>query len=267
MKRLWPIFLALPLLLGGCKQISKQLKIPSSRVRKIAHLDATTNDFELTKEEITVRSRTITSAQECTDIFGRNGKDLLTKRKKIYSIQVTIENKTDKKLVLPRENVGLKTASIRRVLKRVGYWTGMRALMTGGCLLGGVTMLTWVSLPLLPLIIYGPIVLASAALCAGAPFFLGLAILIPSLPIVTMLHSVKSHNANRMISKFVKQTCIVDEVTIEPGQTRSLLFFVRQRSYKRNFFMVFKREDENAILFDVQTVSINKNRSKKEKQQ
>ncbi len=266
MKRLWLIFLSLPLLLVGCKQINKKLGIPSSRVRKIAHLDATTNDFETTKHGITIRSRTITSAQECTDVFGRNGGDLLAKRKKIYPIQITIENKTEKTLILPRENVGIRTASVRRVLKRVGYWTGIRTLLTGGCLFGGVTILTWVSSPLVPIIVYGPPALAAAALCAGAPFFFILGILIPGLPLMTMLHSIKSHNANSMISKFVKRSCVLEQVTIAPGQTRSLLFFVRPRFYKKSFSMVFRQNDGDALLFDLRTTPIGRRRTKKVRQ-
>jgi len=241
--KLYFIVLLLPLFIGGCVQQPKQL------TRKLTHLDVNTSDYEKTKQGVTVRVTTLTTEKECVDALGKNGKYLLRdKKKKIYPIKITIDNKSNQPWHLSLNNIELQKASIKRVLKRLHYWTRTRILLTG--------------IPLLPVALFG-------FLFGGAGIFVLIiykeamslwlvsALLVPAAVTVPITQGVSSSYANHTITKQVKKSA-PKSLLIKPSQIKSTLIFVHERNYKSNFAITLQPKNEayDTLLFDVQLPAV-----------
>jgi len=234
----------LPLVISGCggnRQKKQERKERKARARKIArqkkelrlsHLnEKTCDDMRTDGKGSAVYTKALKTEGECIDTFGESGKYLLRgKRHKIIAFKMTIENNSKHPLVKTTKDLPFKTVGTRRALKKMrpsalfeaastcAKFTGANFLVGGAAnTLAGIGVVY--SMPLL-------IIASVPAWLATTPlFFFGL-----FAPIV---RGVKRVNKNRRLSRFVRKHILPKQIVVMPGETKTFLFFVRNRDLRK----------------------------------
>lgn len=235
----------------------------TKKIYQIPHLTAETCDYEQTKGGVTVRAKTLRTDQECTDAFGRNGKYLLRRRKrlrqgKIYPIKVTIENNGNRSTSLSKKNIKLKTVPLKQVLTRLHCQIFIHVAGPGLVILGVGAIATG-SLLYSLLVSFGAFIghTAISSVWSGI-FFASLGIIVATpiaLLSVPAILGVRAHNKNIESTALTgKPLAKQKPLVIEPGKKESLFLFVRQEEYTTNFNLALNGTEltNNSHSFDIQ---------------
>lgn len=278
--KLYFIALLAPLVIGGCIEGSNNL--PKHTENQLTHLFA---DYcEKTKQGITVRVKALTTEKECIGVFGKNGKYLLHgrklrgkklrgKRNKIYPIKITIDNQSNQPWHLSSNNIDIKKAPMKKVLKKLHYRTGIRALLIGISFLGVSSLAAGSAVVFLAngvVLFFSPILQFFSGFNPAALFsvtatlhlgahgaLLATPVTVPSAAVASTVQGVSSSLANHNLTKQVKESTL-QSMIVEPSQIKSTLIFVQQRDYKSNFAITLQPENEtdDTLLFDVQLPAV-----------
>lgn len=229
----------------------------------IPHLKPLTSyiDYAESRDDITLRVKKLTE-HDCKPLFGNRTRLLFKKRNKrppIYPIQLSITNKTNHRITLKPEDIGLILTDYKTVAKRIEHNTFLHALggivlgllITGGLAAGSAlavmsgsifTMLFGNALAA----ISAPLLITGVSVCLVTPFFL-----IVGTPIISAARGIETSKENlimkrELVDKSFKRCLIVDS-----GQTVDTLIFVSKPDLKPSFMISIGPKEKQPITFHV----------------
>ena len=215
--------LVLVLTCAGC------LKTPISRPKNVKHLTKETAKDIQTKEQVTVYSKTLTDTeQEAT--FGRSAQRQL-KKYDIIPVQLTLENHSTIYWVLSDKNITLNKLTIDEVNTKLFASYRWRPLWI---FLGGTALA----------IIVGPLV-GYGLLAAG--------IIFTTTSCVAVVDGTATHLNKKQMRKYLKDNCSEDGITLAPGITASVLFFVKESKLpsELGFTLIDNDLEKHALNFQM----------------
>ena len=234
--------LVLVLTCAGC------LKTPISRPKNVKHLTKETAKDIQTKEQVTVYSKTLTDTeQEAT--FGRSAQRQL-KKYDIIPVQLTLENHSTIYWVLSDKNITLNKLTIDEVNTKLFASYRWRPLWI---FLGGTALA----------IIVGPLVGIGIAPLIGEPVgillncvgygLLAAGIIFTTTSCVAVVDGTATHLNKKQMRKYLKDNCSEDGITLAPGITASVLFFVKESKLpsELGFTLIDNDLEKHALNFQM----------------
>ena len=201
--------------------------------------------------EILVKADVLTTKKECKAALGKGGKYILgSKRKRIYPIEVTIENKSKKTWKLEKRNIELKTADPKIVTKRMQRRPLVQAFFSsiaagikyvafaffGGLILGGIEAST-----------ESPVFTAIVAI----PFWIIQMVLGFKLRMASTEGYVKAAISNKEIENKIDDLSVFQDIVLQPLEKKIFFLFVKKQDYKDKFGITFTDRDNNEKRFIV----------------
>lgn len=211
------------LVLPGCKQ-------PTYKPKSIQQISLA-NSSSQTQQDITIKCKLLTK-QETHVLFDGRGSRLLNKRKPIYPLFLSIENNTQKPLLLDPRNIALKLIHPELVAQRLYAHTSRRIIapLIIGTLGAGITFIAAAYISLIGAIGAMPALIKSGYAGLGIS-----AILAGGTPYVCYQQGNQASQLNTVIYQDVLDKSLHTPAIIEPRTTLQTLLFVPHKCYFSTF--------------------------------
>ena len=232
-------FAVVLLLLPGCaKKLTKPL-----RLRPLTSY----LDHQSSNQGITLRVKQL-SPKDCEQFLGIAAHRLFKRRhqrKPIYPIQLSITNNSHEMMALRPENISLKLADTKRVIRRLQ--TNSVVQVFGSIVAGFLATALIAAGSIFALSASGVVLLVVGSIQAFAPMaFLGgsalvvaPAFLLIGTPIASTVKGIEATRQNQILQQEIKTTALRDSLLIDPYQTVDTLIFVEKKNYKQRFTISF----------------------------
>lgn len=238
------------------------------------HLTPINSDCQQTRDGVTIRAKLFSREKQCVKTFSNCGKNLLRRkrifrkiREKIYPIKITIQNDSETTVTLCPEDLGIKQAPIKQVLKRLHYKTGFIVLLSGAVIAstgiasaifafgGGGSMLIYTvssSSIIGEILGIGAIGLVGAAISYSL-LAIPLLVLVP--PIVGITTMLKNKKNTKKVNKAPQKN---NKIEIQPSKKATFFVFARESDYQATFDLALrdKQNEENVFSFAIQLPEI-----------
>lgn len=239
-KGLWGIvLLAGIIILPGCKR-------PTYTPRSF---DTFTPSYKATgtQDGVTLTISPL-SKQEAKQLFDNRGDRLLSKRKPLHPVLITIKNESQKTYIFDPKTIELKLGNPHKVARRMYGHTSRRIIAP---LIVGSLGATLCFFGAAYLVILGTIQqVAMPALVKAGYSLLGISGLIAvGTPVISYRHGSHSYAVNSTIDQDVRAKTAVKPLTIEPASTASFLLFVEHRRCPCQWDITLSTQDGNSLLF------------------
>lgn len=232
-----PFLVANLLLLPGCKR-------PCYTPRSLNAITPTQQASQ-TQQDVTLTVSPL-SKTEAKQLFDARGDRLVSKRKPLHPVLITIQNASTKAYTFDPKTIDLKLSNPHKVARRMYGHTSRRIIAP--LLLGslGATMCFFGAAYL---VILGAIKQGSILVTAGYSMLGISGIIAVGAPVVSYQHGSHSYAVNRTIDRDVRSKTIVKPIEIGPGQTVSFLLFVEQRHCPSEWHITLTDNETNALHY------------------
>ena len=230
------ILIAIP----GCKQISytpKSFKSISKNGLSLHEKNRVTLEYKLL------------SKPEVNQLFDGRGNRLLRKRKTIYSIYVTLDNKSDTTFILDPKNISIPLTNPSIISYRLHSHTHRRIF--GTLLIGatgaGISFFAAVYITIVGAITVMPQLVKAGYAALGLTGFFTL-----GTPYLSYKLGSNSARINTYIDQDITSKSLSKPIALLPGQATHVLLFVHRKVFKPSFFItLIDQKTENSLIFEV----------------
>ena len=235
--------IAIVTLLPGCRK-------PTYTPQSFTHI--TPNPiYRKNQESLTLHLHPL-SRQEAYNLFDGRGLRLLHKRKQIFPFYLSIENNSTRSFILDPKNITQKLMSPQVVAQKLHSHTKRRIVTTVilGTIGAAVTFFGAVYL-----IILGTIgAVAMPALIKAGYVSLGICgVFTLGTPLATYQQARHSVRVNKIIDADLSEKTLNSIITLQPGQTRTMLLFAHYKSYQSTFGLTLvDQETQKPLMFDIE---------------
>lgn len=223
---------------------------PRYKKRNLHPLTSVNADYQETKNELTVRAKSLTS-QETNVLFNGRGTDLFNESKnQIHAIQLSCLNQSDKVYTVDKKSIGIPLVEIEKLYKKMAWSPGAQvtAAALGGCALAiGITagnaylLSTGVFFTM-------PLVASVAGLTA---MFVPYSLLF-GVPYICYSLAKNGRAANHALEKDLARKTVGDCLVISPKEQKDWLIFVNHVDFNPSFLVTFSNLlNKELITFDV----------------
>lgn len=236
---LWPCLFAGILLLPGCKR-------PSYTPRSL-HTICPTQQASQIQNNVTLSVCPL-SKKEAKQLFDARGDRLISKRKPIHPILITIKNESTQVYTFDPKTIDHKLSNPHKVARRMYGHTGRRIIAP--LILGsiGATMCFFGAAYL---VILGAIKQGSILVTAGYSMLGISGIVAVSAPVVSYQHGSHSYVVNNKIDRDIRSKTVAKPIEIGPAQTTSFLLFVEQRHCPSEWHFTLTDTQGNALHYHI----------------
>lgn len=235
------------LFLCGCG-----VKVPYYIPKYLAPLQKETAHYEKTIDNVTVRIRKF-DIQDNKELFGRQGKNLSNTNKKIYPLQLTISNHSDRTWILDRHNIELTLMNKREIAEKLFVTDTNNALFYSALGMGTSLILFGAGLGCMLAGKY------AAAYATKTIFYTGVGLTTVSAFPAALSESHNKHysqavyDTNNLIFDDIERKTVPFTCTMHPNVMLNALMFVKAKDWAPEFAItLLDQSDESKMLkFDV----------------
>ena len=236
-------------ILAGC------IKVPVYIPKHLAPLEKDNAQYEKTIDDVTVRISKF-DHESSNDLFGEQGDNLFfgSKKKRIYSFQITIANHSNRVWILDKYNIGLPIMNKRDVAERLFVTDNNRAILYSALGMGTSILLFGAGLGCM---LAGRV---AAEYATKTMFYTGVALTTVSAFPTAIAESHNSHHAHTV---YDMNSIIMDDIecksvpytsVLHPNVMLNALMFIQAKNWNPNFTItLLDQADESKMLkFNVQ---------------
>ncbi len=239
-----PALLAGTLFLPGCKR-------PHYTPRSLDSISPVHTATQ-THHRVTL-SMSPLSKQEAKQLFDNRGDRLVSKRKPLHPILITIKNESDKQYTFDPQRISLKLTPPHKVARKMYGHTGRHIIAP---LVLGSLGATVCFFGAAYLVILGTIQqVAMPALVKAGYTLLGISGLVAvGTPVVSYRQGLHTYELNTQIDQDVWSKTVFKPLTITPGSTTSFLLFVEKRKCPLDWQIVLTDQDGSDIVYQLRVL-------------
>lgn len=204
-----------------------------------------------TQEQVTIQIHPLTK-QDLQALFGDRGTRILNKRRPIYPIYLSIENKSDRSYIFNPKKMSIQPMNPQLIAQKMHSHTGRRIIAP--LLLGALGVsITFVGAAALTIFGAIPQVAMPGLIKAGYAALGACGLIAVSAPVISYKQGCHTSEVNSIIdADIADKTASLEPILVKPGQSRTVLLFIHYKSYKPSCSLeLIDAESQKPLVFDM----------------